>query len=240
MRAVGWLGSSCFLLHSARTKGSNLRLSKGGASFSRSATQYPRAFAPLHPWAFQWKPSLLLTLVPTLLPTPAALPSVGRRPVSILYLCNSIHHVSHMFSSRCKCWSRLNILQPLHKLWEVHKIIWASQAELEKRIAYSVYYMTVEKRYTPLGVEIYVLCLCMQLSLAVYIGPKSDFLYAKSYQHADIKVIQILCAVSFHVLITLPKPIRMRAQLIALDSCTVAQLWYSGEQNSNTSVAMSV
>ena len=83
MRAVGWLGLSCFSLQFVKTKGSSPSPSRDGMSFSQSAAPYLPAIAPRHPPAFQWKRLQLLMLAPMLLPTPAPLPSVGRRPVRI-------------------------------------------------------------------------------------------------------------------------------------------------------------
>ena len=97
MRAVGWVGSSCFSLQSVRTKGSSLRLSRGGASFSQSTTQYPLAFTLLHPLTFQWKRLQLMILISMLPPTPAPLPSIERRPVHILIYVTA-HTTPHIYT----------------------------------------------------------------------------------------------------------------------------------------------
>ena len=89
MRAIGWLGLSCFSLQFVKTKGSSLSPSRNGMSFSHSATLYPPAITLHHLLAFQWKCLQLLMLASMLPPTPAPLPSIGRRPVRIQSYCSS-------------------------------------------------------------------------------------------------------------------------------------------------------
>ena len=151
-------------------------------------------------------------------------------------LCYSPHSASHIYNSKCQCWGCLNLLQSLDKLWEAHKIVWASHAGLEGRITYNAYYRTVRELRTLLGVIIYVLWLWIQLSLAVCIEPKFYLVYAQPYRRTDIEVIHT-CAASLRVSFTIPTLMYMCAWLIVLDSHSVPPLQYSWEQNTNESVS---